>query len=357
MRFLLILLFSPLIIHSQSILLNGSFEEVNICEEHKAKCSPAGWFFVRQISAQGFFTTNKLEGTDGNNYLGILTASAASNYRHYWQTQLLCPIQKGKKYTITFRISSNEIGPNLNYIGLLLSNKFIYSELDTLIQSDSAISLIEAKVKRLKHNWFEIEKSFIAEHNATHLIVGNFSTQSNQEILQQLSLVKNYLILVDAINLKSSTPCNEEQAISLEIRNTIKRHLTVKVPENQPVQIIREDSIKNEVKKPVEKIVIQNILFDLNSFRLKNESLLDIYRSRISKIKIGRVLVLGFTDDSGSPQFNQELSTKRAEEVARVLSERFFIAPAKVQAEGRGISREFNEKEKNRRVEILIFEE
>lgn len=356
MRLLLLFMFSPLLIQSQSILLNGSFEEVNICEEHKAKCSPAGWFFVRQISAQGFFTTNKLEGTEGNNYLGILTASAESSYRHYWQTRLLCPILKGKKYTVTLRISSNEVGPNLNYIGLLPSNNFIYSELDTLIQTDSAISLLGAKVKRLKHNWFEIEKSFIAEQNATHLILGNFSTQSNQEILQQLSLVKNYLILVDAINLNSSEPCNEKQAIGLQIRNTVKRHLTVKAPENEPIKIIRKDSIKSEEKKPIETIVIQNILFDLNSFRLKNEILLDIYKSRISKIKIGRVLVLGFTDDSGSPQFNQELSTKRAEEVARVLCERFLIAPAKIQAEGRGISREFNEKEKNRRVEILIFE-
>lgn len=357
MRALLLLTFLPLYIQSQSILLNGSFEEVNICEEHKAKCSPVGWFFVRQISAQGFFTTNKLEGTEGNNYLGILTASAESNYRHYWQTRLLCPILKGKKYTVTLRISSNEVGPNLNYIGLLLSNNFIYSELDTLIQSDATIGLIGAKVKRLKHNWFEVEKSFIAEQNATHLVLGNFSSQSNQEILKRVSLFKNYLILVDAINLRSSESCNEEQAISLEIRNTIKRHLTVKVPENEPIKIIRKDSIQTEEKQPVEKIVIQNILFDLNSFRLKNETLLDIYKSRINKIKIGRVLVLGFTDDSGSSQFNQELSTKRAEEVARVLSERFLIAPAKIQAEGRGISREFSEKEKNRRVEILIFEE
>lgn len=128
MRLLLLFMFSPLLIQSQSILLNGSFEEVNICEEHKAKCSPAGWFFVRQISAQGFFTTNKLKGTEGNNYLGILNASAESSYRHYWQTRLLCPILKGKKYMVTLRISSNEVGPNLNYIGLLPSNNFIYSE-------------------------------------------------------------------------------------------------------------------------------------------------------------------------------------------------------------------------------------
>lgn len=117
-----------------------------------------------------------------------------------------------------------------------------------MIQTDSAISLLGAKVKRLKHNWFEIEKSFIAEQNATHLILGNFSTQSNQEILQQLSLVKNYLILIDAINMKSSEPCNEAQAIGLEIRNTVKRHLTVKAPENEPIKIIRKDSIKSEEK-------------------------------------------------------------------------------------------------------------
>ena len=357
MRFLLLLLFLPLFIQSQSILYNGSFEEVNICEEHSAKCSPSGWFFVRQVSAQGFFTTNKFQGTEGNNYLGIIIANDENNFRHYWQTRLLCPIKKGETYTVTLRLSSNEIGPNLNYIGLLLTNKFTYSELDTLIQAENALSLIDSKVKRLKYNWFEIKKTFVATQNASHIILGNFSTNSNKEILQQLQLSNKYIILVDAVELITSAPCLEENKISLELRNNIKRHLAIAASPKEESKSVKKDSPIVAEKKPVDKIVIQNILFDLNSYRLKNEVLLDIYKSRINKIKIGRIQVLGFTDDSGSAQYNQELSTKRAEEVARILSERFLIAPSKIQAEGRGISREFSDKEKNRRVEILIFEE
>ena len=80
------------ITQSQNLLPNPSFEDQNICDEHTAKCSPAAWFFSRQLTAQGFYTTNKIPGIVGNNYLGLIAAQPNTEKRSYWETQLLCAI-------------------------------------------------------------------------------------------------------------------------------------------------------------------------------------------------------------------------------------------------------------------------
>ncbi len=353
----LLFLLVPLLTNSQNILPNPSFELINICEEHAAKCSPASWYFVRQKSAQGFFTTNKIEGTDGNNYLGISVAIPESPDRFYWQTKTICPIIKGEQYTLKMRLSSNLIGPNLNFIGLLFTNQFLYSQNDTLLQSDRALSLADAKVKRSKHNWFEIEKTFTATDHSSHLILGNFSPKSNQEILSMLQLQQSYMILVDRIQLIPLHPCKSDPAIMNELSNDFKRHRIPAHPPTPSVPAPTTDPVPSIPPTPNDKIIIADILFDLNSFRLKSESLLDIYRGRMVKKKIQKITVIGFTDDSGAPQYNLELSLKRATEIARIISERFLIDPTKIEIIGRGISREYPEKEKNRRVEILLFNE
>jgi outer membrane protein OmpA-like peptidoglycan-associated protein len=67
--------------------------------------------------------------------------------------------------------------------------------------------------------------------------------------------------------------------------------------------------------------------------------------------------VVGYTDDVGSETYNLDLSKKRADEVARLLTSKFDIPPALIEAEGRGISNAYPTKDLNRRVEIYIFHE
>ena len=66
---------------------------------------------------------------------------------------------------------------------------------------------------------------------------------------------------------------------------------------------------------------------------------------------------MGFTDDVGSEAYNLDLSQKRAQEVARLLSSTFHIDPVLIEAKGKGISKEYPTRELNRRVEIYIFHE
>jgi outer membrane protein OmpA-like peptidoglycan-associated protein len=102
-------------------------------------------------------------------------------------------------------------------------------------------------------------------------------------------------------------------------------------------------------------IVIHNIQFDFDKYLVQNPDTLQRYRSLLTRPGIKKIQVVGFTDDTGPEAYNLDLSKKRAREIARLLSSKFDIPAALIEAEGRGISRDYPTKDLNRRVEIYIF--
>jgi outer membrane protein OmpA-like peptidoglycan-associated protein len=102
-------------------------------------------------------------------------------------------------------------------------------------------------------------------------------------------------------------------------------------------------------------IIIHNIQFDFDKYLIQNPDTLQRYRSLLTRAGIKKIQVVGFTDDTGSETYNLDLSKKRAREIARLLSSKFNIPPALIEAEGWGISRDYPTRDLNRRVEIYIF--
>ncbi len=344
------------ITQSQNLLPNPSFEDQNICDEHTAKCSPAAWFFSRQLTAQGFYTTNKIPGIVGNNYLGLIAAQPNTEKRSYWETQLLCAIEKGKKYIIRLQVAADQVGPNLNDIGILFTNNFIFSWTDTLLQPDNYISLLDAKVKKLKNNWFLIEKEFEASDNYTHFIIGNFSQTSNTEILLKLGIKTTYNILIDDLSLIPSKPIQcDGSTIEKSLYTITKRHLDSYAPKAPVVAAPPVVATPPKEAVAVDTLVIPNVLFDLNNFTLKNDAALDTYQPYFSDPSITKIRVVGFTDAAGSVAYNLKLSSRRAQEVARVLRDRYHVPFALIETEGKGISKDFEERERNRRVEVYVY--
>jgi outer membrane protein OmpA-like peptidoglycan-associated protein len=131
-------------------------------------------------------------------------------------------------------------------------------------------------------------------------------------------------------------------------------HSTDSLPE--PRRVI--DTPKVSQPRPVaDTIVIHNIQFDFDKYLVQNPDTLQRYRRLLTRPGIKKIQVVGFTDDTGSESYNLDLSKKRSREVARLLSSKFNIPTALIEAEGRGISRTYPTKDLNRRVEIYIFHE
>jgi outer membrane protein OmpA-like peptidoglycan-associated protein len=88
---------------------------------------------------------------------------------------------------------------------------------------------------------------------------------------------------------------------------------------------------------PGEEFVFENIFFDLDQDALKPESSSSLKRLLAFMVENPKVAItiIGHTDNQGNPQYNENLSLRRAESVKRFLLEK-GIAEDRVATEGKG---------------------
>jgi len=83
--------------------------------------------------------------------------------------------------------------------------------------------------------------------------------------------------------------------------------------------------------------VLQGVTFELNSAKLRPESvsILDGLVTRIARCHCSHVDIRGYTDSTGTPEYNQKLSERRANAVKDYL-EAHGVAAGIVSAQGFG---------------------
>jgi len=297
---------------------------------------------------------------------------------------LLCPLEAGQRYTVSLNIAGprnstelSTICPNLHDIGLWFTSRFVFVQGDSILQPRNYLSFGGASTRNLKNGWFEIKKEFVPTANSTILIVGNFVRVANADIMDQRNWPNPTIdILVDDISVVriGGTTCANYQKIKDSLYSIHRRHsdkhpgdLDPDSPDSLPdtsgrgiVSEPRRVTDTPELSHPppaTDTIVIHNIQFDFDKYLIQNPDTLLRYRRLLTAPGIKKIKVVGFTDDAGSEAYNLDLSQKRAREVARLLSSKFDIPAVLIEVEGRGISRVYQTKDLNRRVEIYIFHE
>src|SRR5947208_16501349 len=86
---------------SQNLLVNGGFEDENICTEYHVNCAPEGWISTGN-TYNNFF---KIPGIahSGQHCVAIEAGNTRIRYmRTYIRTQLLCKLRKGNTYLLQF---------------------------------------------------------------------------------------------------------------------------------------------------------------------------------------------------------------------------------------------------------------
>ncbi len=104
-----------------------------------------------------------------------------------------------------------------------------------------------------------------------------------------------------------------------------------------------------------------DLLFDTGKANLKASAQTQLTQLGEILIKYpqNRIRIEGFTDSTGSPDFNEQLSERRAESVREVLSQQ-GVSPSQMSVDGYGPSRPVASNQsavgraKNRRVELFI---
>jgi outer membrane protein OmpA-like peptidoglycan-associated protein len=350
--FLIVGTFICRVTQSQNLVANYSFEDPNICAEHHDKCSPAAWFSVLR-EVYGYFVINSVPAATGSRYINIIIGNSENTHRSYWQTMLLHKLEKGKRYKINMSINGWNREPNLNDIGIYFADSLIFYDVDSFLQRDNYTGFLDAKVKRLINGWFRLEKEFVATDNSQFLVVGNFSPANYQDIAKKRHSGSPYLcMLIDDVFVTpvEKIACADCLKTKDSLYSITQRHL------RNEIQAVPVDTVKALAKEDkIDTIIINDILFPFSSYRLSNPDALERFRGIFPKQGIKRIRVAGYTDNIGTEKANKELSRKRAVEIARVLSLKFGIPSSAIEAEGQGISTEYEDKSKNRRVEIYIY--
>lgn len=111
-----------------------------------------------------------------------------------------------------------------------------------------------------------------------------------------------------------------------------------------------------------QKFELNSVLFDVNSTIITTSGMkeLDKLCAQLNTIQFTKVSVIGYTDNTGTVEYNNELSLKRAQAVLKYIKTKLGKEGVTMTAEGRGVSKEIvseqlsDAQRLSRKVEIYI---
>jgi outer membrane protein OmpA-like peptidoglycan-associated protein len=349
----LFILIFPFFVKGQNLIPNPSFEDINYCETN-IPCSPSGWYSVSNIPYG--YQNNLSKPSNGKHSVAFLIAFE-QEIRTYWQTVLLCNLQAGKEYVISFKLYAPNIDFEPGYFGVYLGDKLFRSKNDTIIQMDSQITIPRESLMLLKNGWYKITLPFKATGNEKYVLLGNFNRDSNKVILGVTGNKARFLeYYIDNISLESidkkSGRCSEYQRNSDSLYAANIRHADFH--SNESVQIFSDAQNIVFTSKP-DTLLLGNIHFKFGSDKLNDTKALNEYFDSTNHSNIDKIEIVGYTDSVGSQSYNLRLSERRAASVKKYLLDTYKFANSVVTATGEGIVKDNPLLEKNRRVEIRIY--
>jgi len=355
----------PFYSFSQSLLLNGDFEEENICTEYKVNCAPEAWLTNDDVFNNYFKDAGR--AYQGLHCMSLEAGHVKKSYkRTFIRSQLLCGLQKENKYRIEFYIKS--LYPILDSIGVLFSaDDFLFDRRP--LQAVRPSFYVREASKKIKKDssWQQVTFDYTAKGDESFITIGNFS---KRDITGEtgISLEPHFFVFIDAVTLiplnANESLCNDWQSTMADIYDQDERHdfLRRKIRANRrydPVPGVRE------TKKIawIDTLVLQEVLFESGKADLQRESylLLDSFCNRATGGKIDSVVVEGHTDNRGTEEMNNRLSSARVQTVLNYFASRTFVRPNRIFARAWGESKPVADnhtskgRQRNRRVVVFVY--
>jgi hypothetical protein len=351
-------------VKSQNLIINSSFDSLNICCERGALCAPQGWFWFNK-----YFGEFNIDAKTGNISVRINCATTlGGSCRQYIISPLLCPLIKDENYTIHLNLRA--VGFALDELGILFTERIPHS-IDSCSLNDFVpqIKLINNRsFLYSKKGWFDIEQKYIANGTEKFIIIGNFKADKDLhwKRLNKNAFVADYLIDdISIIPNNAEIICDYKSFLDSVLHETRRHNFNKPCLAKGWVNLFPEllDSIYLPKKIELGKTtILENVFFDFDKAILLQSSfvellkLVDLLKSNQDK----KIKLIGHTDNKGTDEYNFILSEQRAKAVADYLIEN-GISKERVSYEGKGNTEaiETNEtidgRTKNRRVEFIIF--
>jgi len=350
---------------AQSLLLNGGFEDINICPEFRAPCAPEAWISSGNTMAN-YFKEAKIART-GVNCMAIQAGKfGKQGERTFLRTRLLCGLRAGSKYRLSFWPGSPH--PILDNVGFRFSatDPLFDKKPQQTFQPSGLLAAVVAEKNYYSEQWYPFQLDYTANGTEVYFSFAYYA-QEDYNGDRTHPLEDRYLIYFDDISLVPLDPaeqlCRGWQQAREEIYDEDERHhlLEKKIKEGKrrpppPPTLVSTAFVR------VDTLLLPDILFATGKADLQSQSfpLLDQLAASAKGKEIDSLVVNGHTDNTGTAELNRRLSLDRANAAANYLKGRmknagpfFTYGFADTQPVADNATPEG--RQKNRRVEIYLY--
>lgn len=351
---------------SQNLLVNGGFEDENICTEFHINCAPEGWISTAD-TYRNFYKTPGLAHS-GQHCLALEAGNSKKQFtRTYVRTQLLCRLRKGSNYKIEFYVKSrhnilDSVGVYFTAYDFLFEKQLLYKITPSLYVANAA-----QRTARGDTNWQKVSLTYTATGNELYLTLGNFSKRDITGTTT-IPLENHFFIFFDDISLKAEDPheeiCDGWQKTRDEIYAFDARHnfldLYIKTYMKKPPG---PPDVNRTTVQTIDTLILHDVFFATDQSELSRRSfrLLDSLCGSLPTRRIDSIVINGHTDSTGTVGYNKKLSQGRATSVADYIVSKMVVRQQLVTARGWGSERPVADnrtpggRQLNRRVEIFIY--
>lgn len=362
MRVLFFLLL-PFVAGGQNLLVNGNFEDENICSEYKVNCAPEAWLYT--VPSFNYYLKDDALAHGGVHYISLVAGhSIKPYYRTYVRSRLLCALRPGKTYRLELFVKSTM--PIQDSAGVYFSAHDFLFERRPAKEIRPSFYLSEAKRKPVRSDtgWQKISLDYKATGGEQFVSLGFFK-KSDLKGAPGSRFETKYYIYFDDLSL---TPLDPKEKLCNDWRNTSQRIMS----EDERHEYLERNLLQYKAKGPppvsttstklvkIDTLIVPDILFATNSAQLDKQALLllDSFMRQRPAENLDSIVVEGHTDNVGSDAWNKQLSVNRAQSVAYYLE---YFMNARIMYRGFGSSRPVADnrqtggRRKNRRVEIYLY--
>lgn len=346
----------------------------------------------------------------GEAYVGIYCMNG--DYREYLQAKLKQPLVAGTTYYVQFSASLAEIsGLAVDRLGAVVSVTKINSRTEALLEcltveningkqatskQPCKLQVFNTPGKLMTENkkWFNISGTFVAQGGEQYITIGNFypSNETTTKVVAPDKSNAAYYFIDDVMVVEGTQPVainytppaekierhevpgeklvastsNTSNKTTKEVVETPNKSNAVSSEATPATPFTAEDyfdlaSGGNAKALPETPIVLNNIFFAPNAYTIlpKSEGELLKLVDFLQQNPQIRIEINGYTDDTGTLEYNQELSENRAKAVFNFLIME-EIDPGRLSYKGYGNSnlkggQGFSASGQNRRVEFKII--
>ena len=322
---------------------------------YTGKWSPVTYFF--EFENGGYIPTWKQGGKQsphsGNGFigLGIAFRNIEDVGSQYIESKLLNPLEKDSIYIISAFVSlADRLKYAIDYIPVAFSERTM---LRNGVKSIYASNLVKLKAEQpyLENTteWIKVSAMYKAMGNEQFFLIGGI--EGNKKLGAELKAKKMSLNISFRYLLLSKLTYYFIDDISIQKLSPIKKRI-------EADELVDSDSLKGES----DKIILDDIIFESNSFKLNDTSnqQLDALVLQLKSCNTYTIKIAGFTDSIGLREANLHLSLMRAKTIFSYLYTK-GIAAERMEYQGFGESSPIGNnnlpegRSKNRRVEVWIY--